>query len=359
MSTTVSYQEQVHQVIENQLDPETGRKLSGTQQIGEILVKDQEIECHVRLTSHSSILFQEIAQQYAEAVQRILPDSYSVRMAIDPLDRPPPQIGQLGLRVRSLIAVGSGKGGVGKSTLAASLALTLSRHGAKVGLLDADVYGPSLPHLLGLKGHPEIFDGRIQPVYFERIPVMSMGFLVKADEAVVWRGPMLHGAINQLLNETNWGELDYLIVDMPPGTGDVALTLSQTVPVTGAVVVCTPQQVALIDAIRAVAMLRKLEIPVLGMVEKMSGFICPHCNERTNIFGSGGARESAEQWDVPFLGEVPLNLQLQQQSDAGSLSTALEHPICAAAMHEVTCNMVRNINQRAATEPMRVSLPVL
>jgi ATP-binding protein involved in chromosome partitioning len=188
---------------------------------------------------------------------------------------------------------------------------------------------------------------------------MSMAFLVKPEEAIVWRGPMLHGAVNQLLRETNWGELDFLIVDMPPGTGDVALTLSQLVPVSGAVVVCTPQQVALIDAIRAVSMFNNLEIPVLGMVENMSGYICPHCRNRSDLFGSGGARQKAEHWDVPFLGEIPLNVQLQQQSDTGNLADALANPICSEAMHTVAINLVRNLSQRAAINPIRPTLPVL
>ncbi len=341
-------------------DLETGRPLKDTKQLVDVQIAEQVVTCTIRMTPHSAILHDEFADQVQVALQQQFPTIEHVIVCIEPLDRPPPPLGQVGIRVRSLLAVGSGKGGVGKSTVAAAMAITLAKCGSRVGLLDADVYGPSIPHLLGLTGHPQIFDGKIQPVCFESIPVMSMAFLVKPEEAIVWRGPMLHGAVNQLLRETNWGDLDYLIVDMPPGTGDVALTLSQIVPVSGAVVVCTPQQVALIDAIRAVSMLNNLEIPVLGMVENMSGYVCPHCHQRSDVFGSGGgARHKAQHWEVPFLGEIPLNLPLQQQSDTGNLADALNNPICSAAMRTVTMNVVRNLSQRAVTHPVRPTLPVL
>ena len=178
-----------------------------------------------------------------------------------------------------MIAVGSGKGGVGKSTIAASIAYGLKNGGATVGLMDADVYGPSIPHLLGVNERPHLENNRLQPVMKDGLRVMSMGFLVPPGEAVVWRGPMLHGAITQFLRDTEWGPLDYLIIDMPPGTGDIALTLSQLLPLTGAVVVCTPQDVALLDAVKAIAMFRKVHIPLLGMVENMSYFICPDCGQ--------------------------------------------------------------------------------
>ena len=273
-------------------------------------------------------------------------------------ERPPVAIGQIGLQVKSVIAVGSGKGGVGKSTVAASIALTLAKSGAKVGLMDADVYGPSLPHLLGMSGRPEVINNKIQPKYYGTMPVMSIGFLVEPDQAVVWRGPMLHGSITQFLRDTYWGPLDYLIIDMPPGTGDIALTLSQLIPLAGAVVVCTPQQVALIDAIKAISMFRLTKIPLLGMVENMSGFICPDNGKRYDIFGHGGARQKAEELKVPFLGEVPLNMQMREKSDEGGIAQALEDPICSAAFDKIVRAMVRQVNARAAQAP-GPSLPVL
>ncbi len=263
------------------------------------------------------------------------------------------------MTVKSVIAVGSGKGGVGKSTLATSIALTLQKAGATVGLLDADVYGPSVPHLLGLAGRPEIQNGKIIPIYAGRMPVMSMGFLVEKDQAVVWRGPMLHGAINQFLKDTYWGALDYLIIDMPPGTGDIALTLSQMLPLSGAVVVCTPQEVALLDAVKAIAMFNKVSIPVLGMVENMSGFVCPDCNKRYDIFGRGGARDKAAELKVPFLGDVPININLRAQSDEGGLAEALEDPTCHAAMDRIVRALVRELARRAAVAPMSAPLPIL
>ena len=192
--------------------------------------------------------------------------------------RKPEKLGEIGLAAKTVVAVGSGKGGVGKSSIAAYLAYGLRRAGCEVGLMDADVYGPSIPHLLGSRERPQIVGDRIQPVVVDGMRVMSMGFLVPEGEAVIWRGPMLHTALTQFLRDTAWGELDYLIIDMPPGTGDVALSLSQLLPLTGAVVVCTPQDVALLDAVKAIAMFRKVNVDVLGMVENMSFFLCPNCN---------------------------------------------------------------------------------
>lgn len=340
-------------------DPETGRTLGSTDQIEHVEVDGQEVRCTVRLSSHSWPIHDEFRNSIEECLRANAPDAKTFTIQFTPLDRPPVPIGQIGLQAKSVIAVGSGKGGVGKSTLATSLALSLSKSGAKVGLMDADVYGPSIPHLLGISGRPEVMNGKIKPIYFRDVPVMSMGFLVEPDQAVIWRGPMLHGSISQFLRDTYWGTLDYLIIDMPPGTGDVALTLSQMIPLTGAVVVCTPQQVALLDAIKAIAMFRKTKIPMLGMVENMSGFTCPDCGKQYDIFGKGGAREKAEELDIPFLGAVPLNIQLRQESDGGNLSGALDDPICDSAMNKIARALVRRINDNSAASPNGPDLPVL
>ena len=248
---------------------------------------------------------------------------------------------------------------MGKSTLASSLAIALHRAGSHVGIMDADVYGPSLPHLLGVSGRPEVVEKKIQPVDSNGLKVMSMGFLVSADEAVVWRGPMLHGAITQFLRDTAWGELDYLIIDMPPGTGDIALTLSQLLPLTGAVVVCTPQDVALLDAVKAIAMFRKVKIPVLGMVENMSGFVCPDCSKRYDIFGSGGAREKAELLDVPFLGEVPINITIRQNGDGGAMSTLFDDPIVEPILSGLAYRLVKGLASANQSSPSLPTLNVL
>lgn len=220
--------------------------------------------------------------------------------------------------VKHIIAVASGKGGVGKSTTACNLALALSAKGLKVGVLDADIYGPSMPKLFAIRGKPTLAGGRVlNPMEGYGVKVMSIGFLVDEEAAMIWRGPMVISAIQQMLREVAWGELDVLVVDMPPGTGDAQLTMAQNVPLAGAVIVSTPQDLALIDARRGVAMFRKVEVPILGIVENMSTFICPSCGARHDIFGHGGARNEAERIDVPFLGEVPLALVIRERSDAG------------------------------------------
>jgi ATP-binding protein involved in chromosome partitioning len=226
--------------------------------------------------------------------------------------------------VKSVIAVASGKGGVGKSTVAVNLAVVLAQSGLRVGLMDADIYGPSLPRMLGLTAKPEVRDGKMIPLEAWGLRCMSIGFLVSEDTAMVWRGPMVMGAINQLLAQVEWGELDVLAIDMPPGTGDTQLTLAQKANLAGAVIVSTPQDIALIDARRGVKMFEQVRVPVLGIVENMSYFACPHCGERSDIFGHGGARAEAGRIGAPFLGEVPLLLEIRETGDAGT-------PVCAAA----------------------------
>src|SRR6266508_1441633 len=220
--------------------------------------------------------------------------------------------------VGAIIAVASGKGGVGKSTTAVNLALGLRDIGLKVGMLDADIYGPSVPKLLAIRGRPQTIGGtRLLPMDGYGLKVMSIGFLVEEETPMIWRGPMVMSALTQMLREVEWGTLDVMVVDMPPGTGDAQLTMAQQVPLAGAVIVSTPQDLALIDARRGVAMFRRVNVPVLGVVENMSYFLCPQCGGRSDVFGHGGARREAERLEVPFLGEVPLELKIRATSDAG------------------------------------------
>jgi len=220
--------------------------------------------------------------------------------------------------VGAIIAVASGKGGVGKSTTAVNLALGLRDLGLKVGVLDADIYGPSIPKLLAIKGRPRTMGGtRLIPMDGYGLKVMSIGFLIEEETPMIWRGPMVMSALTQMLREVEWGELDVMVVDMPPGTGDAQLTMAQQVPLRGAVIVSTPQDLALIDARRGIAMFRRVNVPVLGIVENMSYFLCPECGTRSDIFGHGGARHEAERLGVPFLGEVPLHMDIRERSDAG------------------------------------------
>jgi ATP-binding protein involved in chromosome partitioning len=351
---------QVQSCLESFKEPESGRAISKTGQVDDWTVSDGVVRCKLSLTTMMQPIAQEIADAFRDHLLSNVVGVKQIDIRLDTTYRPAPALGQIGLKAKSVIAVAAGKGGVGKSTLAASIAITLGRMGARVGLMDADVYGPSIPHLLGLEGRPEIVDGKIQPIRSGDMPVMSMGFLVGKDQAVVWRGPMLHGSITQFLRDTAWGELDYLIIDMPPGTGDVALTLSQLLPLSGVVIVCTPQEVALLDAGKAIAMFDKTKVPVLGVVENMSGFTDPETGKTYDIFGKGGARSKAGELGVPFLGEVPIQMLLRSESDVGRLSDVLLNPSIAKPFENICRALVRSLVSQIANRPtLSAPLPVL
>jgi ATP-binding protein involved in chromosome partitioning len=257
----------------------------------------------------------------------------------------PPQGGQQpGVPgVEAIIAVASGKGGVGKSTTAVNVALGLRDLGLKVGLLDADIYGPSIPKLLAIRGKPQTIGGtRLRPMDGYGLKVMSIGFLIEEETPMIWRGPMVMSALTQMLREVEWGALDVMVVDMPPGTGDAQLTMAQQVPLKGAVIVSTPQDLALVDARRGIAMFRRVNVPVLGIVENMSYFMCPECGSRADIFGHGGARHEAERQGVPFLGEVPLHMQIREKSDAGLPVVATDPDGAHAIIYRTIAARVRD-----------------
>ncbi len=255
---------------------------------------------------------------------------------------------------KAVIAVASGKGGVGKSTVAVNLAVALAQSGLKVGLLDADIYGPSLPRMLGLARKPEVVGDRLIPIPAWGLVAMSIGFLVDEDTAMIWRGPMVMGALEQMMGQVAWGELDVMVVDMPPGTGDAQLTMAQRVALAGAVIVSTPQDIALLDARRSVRMFERTSVPVLGLVENMSYFVCPHCHERSEIFGHGGAKAEAARLGCDFLGEVPLQLDVRTASDSGTPIVAAAPESPAAQAFAAIAAAVRAKLPQAAASGVRI-----
>jgi ATP-binding protein involved in chromosome partitioning len=349
----------VLQVLADVKDPENGRSVTQLELIQELTITGEQLSLKLGLTTYSAPLWADVQNEVTTLLRQKFPSLKQIDVTIVPHARPAVPLGPFGLSIKSIIAVGSGKGGVGKSTIAASLAVGLARSGAKVGLMDADVYGPSVPHLFGMQGQPDQANGRLEPIIAGDIKLMSIGFLVAPDKAVAWRGPMLHKAIQQFLGGVNWGELDYLIIDMPPGTGDIALSLSQTVPLTGAVVVCTPQDVALIDAIKAITMFRQVNIPILGIVENMSYFICPDNGKRYDIFGHGGAQREAIRQQIPFLGEVPINIQLRVNGDEGQTGQNFDVVDSAPYLQQVCYRLVKTLSEQHKAKPALPTLSIL
>ncbi|MDO8644427.1 MAG: Mrp/NBP35 family ATP-binding protein, partial [bacterium] len=315
----------VREALKNVLDPELGKDIITLNMVRSLKVEGNDVSFTLMLTTPACPLKDRFQKDVEAALKNAFPKIGQINIHFDAevrSSRPPHPDGKRIPGVKNVIAVGSGKGGVGKSTVAVNLALALQKEGAKTGLLDADIYGPSIPIMCGVKEgeRPQVIEGgRITPLVRFGLPLMSMGFLMEAGEAVIWRGPMLGKVLQQFLEQVQWGELDYLVVDLPPGTGDVQLSLSQLIPISGAVVVTTPQDVALVDVARSAKMFRTVQVPLLGVVENMSGFECPHCHKTSAIFGGGGVIEKKpyKNLDLPLLGSIPLELETRISGDEG------------------------------------------
>ena len=305
--------------LQTVIDPNTGKDLVSTKAIKNLSISGDDVSFDVELgyPAKSQIpLLRKALIAAAKTVAGV--GNVSVNLTTHIVAHAVQRGVQLLPQVKNIVAVASGKGGVGKSTTAANLALALAAEGARVGLLDADIYGPSQPMMMGLEGRPESKDGQtMEPLENFGVQVMSIGFMVKKEEAMIWRGPMATQALDQLLRQTNWNNLDYLIVDMPPGTGDIQLTMSQRVPMTGAVIVTTPQDIALLDAVKGIKMFEKVGVPILGVVENMAVHMCSQCGHAEHIFGADGGKRMAAEHQLAYLGALPLNIKIRQQADSG------------------------------------------
>jgi ATP-binding protein involved in chromosome partitioning len=309
------------------MDPDLNQDVVKAGMVKNLRIEGGKVSLTIELTTPACPMKEKIRTD-AEVALKAVAGLAELKLDMTAKTRAAPKSSQSSLLpgVKNVVLVGAGKGGVGKSTVALNLACALARHGAQVGLLDADFYGPSIPTMTGIKRKPVSRDEKtLDPLEAHGIKVMSIGFLVEPDQALIWRGPMLQGALMQLVRDVNWGELDYLVLDLPPGTGDVPLTVAQQVRSAGAVLVTTPQDLALADVVRAKQMFDKLSIPVLGIVENMNQFICPHCGKGTHIFDVGGGRRAAELMDISFLGDVPLELKIRQGGDRG-IPVTVGHP---------------------------------
>ncbi len=323
-------------------DPHTGKDHVSTKAVKNLRIDGGDVAFQVELGYPAKSQHAALRKQLVAAARQVAGvDNVSVEILTRITSHAVQRGVQLMPKVRNIIAVASGKGGVGKSTTTVNLALALAAEGASVGILDADIYGPSQPTMMGLSGRPESADGKtIEPMENYGVQVMSIGFMVEPDQAMIWRGPMATQALDQLLNQTNWRDLDYLLVDMPPGTGDIALTLSQRVPLTGAIIVTTPQDIALLDAKKGLKMFEKVGVPILGIVENMAVYCCPNCGHTEHIFGADGGKKMAAEYKVDYLGALPLNMSIREQADNGRPSVVADPDGEIAATYKSVARLV-------------------
>ena len=336
-------EQDIQNALKTLIDPNTGKDFMTSKSAKNIQISDDKISLDIVLGYPSKSVMANV-QALVLAHLKTLDGVNEVNVNIG--SRIVAHKAQQGVtlmpNVKNIIAVASGKGGVGKSTTSVNLALALAAEGARVGLLDADIYGPSQPQMLGISGRPESADGKsMEPMMAHGIQAMSIGFLVDIDTPMVWRGPMVTGALEQLLRDTKWNDLDYLVIDLPPGTGDIQLTLAQKIPVTGAIIVTTPQDIALLDARRGLKMFEKVNIPILGIVENMSTHICSNCGHEEHIFGAGGASKMCADYNVDLLGSLPLDISIREQSDGGN-------PSVIAQPESTIANIYKEIARKAA-----------
>ena len=335
-------EKEVLEALAKVTDPELGKDIVSLHMVDNVAVDGDAVTFTLNLTTPACPLRSRIETAAREAVlglrgvKEVKMKTSSSVFATREYDK-----AEMLKGVKNVIAIASGKGGVGKSTVAVNIATALAASGARVGILDADIYGPNIPHMMGLKPEAEVRDNTIIPAVAFGVKVASLGFFYTDETPLIWRGPMVAGAVKQLLTQVEWGELDYLIVDLPPGTGDSPLTLAQTVPLGGVVIVTTPQDASLNIAAKSLAMFRKLGVPILGIIENMSYFVCPHCGERVDVFSSGGGRKMAQGLDAQFLGEIPLDVGIREQSDMGA-------PIVTARPESPQANAFKDIAFRLA-----------
>ena len=324
------------------VDPNTGKDFVSARQIKNLKIEGDDVAFEVEFGYPAKSQHAALRRQFIAAARSVTGvGNVSVNMVTRITAHAVQRGVQLLPGVKNIIAVASGKGGVGKSTTAANLALALAAEGATVGVLDADIYGPSQPMMLGISGRPESVDGQsMEPMQGHGLQVASIGFLVDADQAMIWRGPMATQALDQLLRQTNWKDVDYLIVDMPPGTGDIQLTLSQRVPITGAIIVTTPQDIALLDAKKGLSMFEKVGVPILGLVENMAVYCCPNCGHTEHIFGADGGKKMAAQYQLDYLGALPLNMSIREQADSGRPTVVADPDGEIAAIYKAVARQV-------------------